>query len=61
MVMLFLKHFRQISRKEKIERLFNENIIPLTNLALTRKGLIELYRQGELILFESVKPEIGIK
>ncbi len=52
---------KDLDRKEKIEELFFESIVPMTNLALTRQGLIELNKQGKLILFNTVKNELGIK
>lgn len=47
-------------RKEKLEKLFKNRIVPFTNKTLTKSGIIELARSGELSLLPAVKKELGI-
>jgi hypothetical protein len=45
-------------RKQKLEELFREFIKPITDKALSRKGLIELETQSRIFLLPAVKEEL---
>ena len=45
-------------RKEKIEELFVNFIVPFTNKALSRKQILDLEKTNELVLLSSVKEEL---
>ena len=47
------------TRKNRLEKLFNDFIVPDTNQTLSRAGIIELARNGAFIL-PAVKKELGI-
>jgi len=47
------------TRKERLEKLFNDFIVPDANQTLSRAGIIELARNGVFIL-PAVKKELGI-
>ena len=46
-------------RKNRLEKLFSDFIVPETNQTLSRAGIIELARNGEFIL-PAVKKELGL-
>lgn len=46
-------------RKEKLEQLFSEFIMPFTNNALSISGIKELEKNGIITLLPAVKEEIG--
>ena len=45
-------------RKERLENLFNEFIVPFTSKALTRLGIKELAEQDKVFLLPAVKEEL---
>lgn len=45
-------------RKERLENLFNEFIVPFTAKALTRLGIKELAEQDKIFLLPAVKEEL---
>ena len=45
-------------RKQKLEDLFNEFIIPFTNQALSKKGLKELEKQEKVFLLPEIKQQL---
>lgn len=47
-----------VKRKERLESLFSEFIIPFTNKALTRAGIKELAEQEKIFLLPAVKEEL---
>jgi len=47
-----------VKRKEKVENLFSEFIVPFTNKALSRLGLKELAKQEKIFLLPAVKEEL---
>ncbi len=47
------------TRRDRLEKLFNDFIVPDTNQTLSRAGIIELARNGVFIL-PAVKKELGI-
>lgn len=47
------------TRKNRLEKLFNDFIVPDTNKTLSKAGIIELAKSGEYIL-PAVKKELGI-
>ena len=47
-------------RVRKLEKAFEEYIIPCTKNMLTKKGIIELYKSKEVFLLPAVKKELGI-
>ena len=47
-------------RLEKMEKLFLDQINPLTNKILTREGIIELHKTENLFLLPAVKEELGL-
>ncbi|MGV8096314.1 MAG: hypothetical protein AB2L24_31045 [Mangrovibacterium sp.] len=49
-----------VIRKQRLETLFKEYIIPFVDKTLIKSGIIELARSGELSLLPAVKKELGI-
>jgi hypothetical protein len=49
-----------VKRKEKLEMLFKNRILPFVNKTLTKNGIIELAKNGELSLLPAVKKELGL-
>jgi len=49
-----------LSRKRKIEELFIKDIIPLTENALSIRGLINSHNKGEVLLVPAIKAELGL-
>jgi len=49
-----------LTRKQRLSDLFADFIIPFTNKALTRNGLKELVRAGEITLLPAVKQDLGL-
>ena len=47
-----------VKRKERVENLFSEFIVPFTNKALSRSGIRELADKGEVFLLPAVKAEL---
>lgn len=45
-------------RKEELESIFNEYIVPFTDMALSRSGLKELAEQKKIFLLPAVKEEL---
>ena len=50
-----------LERTHKLEKLFLTVIIPLINKLLTRNGIIDLNKTGQLFLLPAIKEELGIK
>jgi hypothetical protein len=48
-----------VKRKERVENLFSEFILPLTDKALSKLGLKELAEQEKLFLMPAVKEELA--
>lgn len=46
-------------RKERLEEVFQNHIIPFTNKTLSRSGIKELADKGEVFLLPSVKEELA--
>lgn len=49
-----------VKRREKLEKLFKNHIVPFVNKTLTKNGIIELVRSGRLLLLPAVKKELRI-
>lgn len=47
-------------RKQRLEGLFREFIVPITDRALSRQGLKELATQGKIVLLPAVKQQLGV-
>ncbi|MDQ6755847.1 MAG: DUF4304 domain-containing protein [Bacteroidota bacterium] len=47
-----------VNRKDKLENLFNEFIIPFTQKVLTKSGIKELAQQGKVFLLPAVEEEL---
>ncbi len=47
-------------RKQRLEILFNEFIVPYTDKTLTKNGIKECAKRGELSLLPAVKLELGL-
>lgn len=45
-------------RKEKLERLFSEFVVPFTNKTLSKSGIIYLANKGEITLLPAIKKEL---
>ena len=48
------------NRKEKLEKLFIEFIVPFTDKALSKSGIKELAEKGMITLLHAVEKELGI-
>ena len=46
-------------RKEKLEQLFSEFIVPFSDKALSKSGIRELAEKGEITLLPAVKEELA--
>ena len=46
-------------RKERLEELFTNHIVPFTNRALSKAGIRELANKGEVFLLPAVKEELA--
>jgi hypothetical protein len=46
-------------RKEKLEQLFSEFIVPFADKALSKSGIRELAKKGEITLLPAVKEELA--
>lgn len=46
-------------RKERLEKLFKEHIVPFTNKTLFKSGIRELAEKGEIILLPAIKEELA--
>ena len=46
-------------RKERLEELFKEHIVPFTNKTLFKSGIRELAEKGEIILLPAIKEELA--
>ncbi len=49
-----------LTRKIQIIKLFEDFIIPFTNTALTKNGLIELYKRNELNIWPAAQLGLGL-
>lgn len=58
-VLDFDKSMDNLKRKERLESLFNEFIVPFANKAILRSGLKELAEQGKIYLLPAVKKELA--
>jgi hypothetical protein len=47
-------------RKERLEKLFINHIVPFTNRALSKAGIKDLANKGEVFLLPAVKEELAI-
>jgi len=45
-------------RKARLETLFSDFVVPITNGVLTKKGIEKLAQEGKIILLPAVKEEI---
>lgn len=48
----------ETKRKDKLENLFNEFVIPLTQKSLSRQGLKELAQQEKIFILPAVKKDL---
>lgn len=54
------KGIKDNGRIENLSRLFSNEINSLTEKVLTREGIIELHKKGDLFLLPAVKQELGL-
>ena len=47
-------------RIQKLETLFRDYTVTITEKALTRKGLTELYAKDKIFLLPAIKQELGL-
>lgn len=45
-------------RKEKLEKLFSNHIVPFTNKALSKAGIMKMHVEENLFLMETVKDQL---
>ena len=49
----------EVLRKERLEKLFSEFIVPFTERALSKSGIRNLAERGEIFLLPAVKEELA--
>jgi hypothetical protein len=54
------KEIKEEERVERLGELFSNVINQMTDKALTRNGIIELYKRNDLFLLPAVKKELGL-
>jgi hypothetical protein len=59
-VLDFDKSMDDIKRQEQLEILFKNQIVPFTEKAMTREGIIGLFQKEELFLLPAIRQELGI-
>jgi hypothetical protein len=56
----FDRQVEDLKRKERLEKLFQNHIVPFTDKALSRLGIRELANKGEILLLPAVKQELEV-
>jgi uncharacterized protein with ParB-like and HNH nuclease domain len=55
----FAQSMNDTIRKERLEDLFKNHIVPFTNKTLTKSGIRELAEKGKIFLLPAVKEELA--